>query len=161
MQTKRVLLRFLLFALAGMLMEVFFTAAGALIHDGNWNMHGHSSPWMMMDYGLLGIVLMPIARPLIRRGVALPFRAAVYMAGIFFVEFVSGWVFDVCGLVIWDYSHLPLNLCGYITLLYIPCWYATGLVVEYLYRRFDAFALVLAAGVSPEELEPLVNNGGR
>ena len=58
------------------------------------------------------------------------FVVIVYMAGIFAVEFVSGWIFEVCGLVIWDYSHLKWNLFGYITALYVPVWYAAGLVVE-------------------------------
>ena len=55
LQTKRALGRFILFALLGLLAEVFFTAAGTLIR-GDWNMHGLSSPWMMFDYGLLGLV---------------------------------------------------------------------------------------------------------
>ena len=49
--TARASLRFFLFALLGLLMEVFFTAASELL-DGDWNMHGKTSPWMMIDYGL-------------------------------------------------------------------------------------------------------------
>lgn len=152
--TKRVIGRCVIFALLGLLSEVFFTAGIRLAH-GNWNMHGCSSPWMMVDYGLLGILLMPMARPLIRRGVPLPLRAVVYMVAIFAVELVSGWIFDLCGLAIWDYSSLPYNLFGYITALYIPCWYGAGLVVEYLYRKVDACALVLALGWHAARLEAL------
>lgn len=144
--------RFLLFALLGLLIEVFFTAAHEL-RGGNWNMHGRTSPWMMLDYGLLGILLMPIARPLIAWGVPLVLRAAVYMAGIFIVEYISGLIFVQFGLVIWDYSDKPYNLHGQITLLYAPYWYALGLVVEAIYRRIDAMALVLARGWTRQDLE--------
>lgn len=154
MKAKRVIWRFVIFALMGMLAEVFFGASGAVAR-GNWNMHGHSSPWMMFDYGLLGIALMPVARPLIRLGIPLALRAAVYMAAIFFVEFVTGWLFDLCGLTIWDYTHMPYNLCGYITLLYAPIWYALGLVAEFLYRKVDALAMTLSLGLSAERLEAM------
>ena len=148
-ESKRVLWRVILFAWAGMLMEVFFTAAFAF-KSGNWSLHGHSSPWMMLDYGLLGVALMPLAGPLIRCGVPLAVRAGVYMLGIFAVELVSGWVFDWCGLSIWDYSRLPCNLHGYVTLLYAPLWYGLGLCLESLYRRIDAMARVLALGLTAE-----------
>ena len=155
MQTKRVLLRFLIFALIGLLIEVFFTAAGRLAH-GDWNAHGHTSPIMMLDYGLLGVVLMPIARPFIKRGVPLVFRAVVYMLGIFVVEYVSGIIFTWgFGLRIWNYSNLPFNLHGQITLLYAPFWWGLGLFAEYLYRKVDAVAVLLLRGVTAEELEAL------
>jgi len=152
LQTKRTLMRFLIFALFGLLTEVFFTAIGDH-RPGNWNFCGFTSPWMMFDYGLMGLVLMPMARPMIRRHIPLALRAVIYMLCIFLVEFVSGWIFDLCGIEIWDYSHLPLNLCGYITLTYIPFWYAYGLAAEYLYRKFDAFALVWAAGLTADDIQ--------
>lgn len=144
---KRALVRFLLFAGIGLLLEVFFTASMQLSR-GNWNMHGRTSPWMMLDYGLLGVALMPIARPLIRHGIPLPVRAAVYAVGIYTVEYVSGVLFTACGLRIWDYSHLPLSLHGQITLLYAPLWYGLGLVVEWLHARVDACAGMLLKGAS-------------
>ena len=152
LQTKRVVTRFLIFGFLGMLMEVCFGALAAL-KNGNWNMHGHSSPWMMIDYGLIGVILMPMARPLIRKKIPLVFRAVVYMLAIFLVEFVSGWIFDLCGLEIWDYSSLPYNLYGYITLVFVPYWYGLGLVVEYLYRKVDTVALVLLLGLRAEDIE--------
>jgi len=149
---KRALGRFIIFALLGLLFEVFFTSAAAL-RSGNWNMHGQTSPWMMFDYGLLGLVLMYIARPMIRRGVPLVARAVVYMIGIFAVEFASGWVFEVCGLRIWGYEHLPWNLCGYITAVYIPLWYVLGLAAELLYRKVDMVSLALVRGLTAERVE--------
>lgn len=149
--SKRVLLRFFIFALIGLLIEVFFTASGKLMR-GQWSSHGHTSPLMMVDYGLLGVVLMPIGMPLKRKGVPLALRAVVYMVGIFFIEFVSGWLFDLCGIKIWDYSHKPLNFYGYITLTYAPFWYALGLGAEYLYQKVDSMAVTLLLGLNADTL---------
>jgi hypothetical protein len=44
---------------------------------------------------------------------------------------------------IWDYSKKPLNLYGYITLMYAPFWYALGLAAEWLNGKFDMIAWVL------------------
>lgn len=152
MNIKRAAVRFLLFALLGLLMEVFFTATGSLV-SGNWNLTGKTSPWMMLDYGLLGVLVEPISGPLIRRGVPLVLRAAVYMLGIFIIEYFSGLLFVAMGLRIWDYSHLAYNLHGQITLLYAPFWYGLGLGVEFLYRRVDAIAVLLIRGLSAEQIE--------
>ena len=154
MNYRRAAMRVLLFALIGLLMEVFFTSTAALIR-GNWNWHGGTSPWMMLDYGILGLAVGPIAGALKARRVPLALRAVVYMLGIFFVEYVSGVLFTACGLHIWDYSDLPWNLQGQITATYAPAWYALGLGVEYLYRRVDACAVVLLRGFSAEELEQM------
>lgn len=152
MQTKRAVTRFFLFALLGLLMEVFFTATGSLV-SGNWNLTGKTSPWMMIDYGLLGVLLEPIGGPLIRRGIPLFIRAACYMVLIFVVEYFSGLMFVAMGLKIWDYSHLSYNLHGQITLLYAPFWYALGFGCEFLYRKIDAIAVLLLRGLTADQLE--------
>lgn len=150
--TKRVLVRFLIFAMIGLLIEVFFTSIGK-IAAGRLSYHGHTSPLMMIDYGLLGVVTLPMARPMIRRGIPLFLRAVVYMCGIFFIEFVSGWIFDLCGIHIWDYSNHALNLHGYITLAYAPFWYTLGLFVEWLHKKVDAVAVLLVSGITAEQIE--------
>ncbi|MBN2377498.1 MAG: hypothetical protein JXD22_13940 [Sedimentisphaerales bacterium] len=148
---KRAFIRFMIFGLLGLLFEV---TLGAILRlkGGNYNLRGSTSIWMILDYGLLGLVLMPIARPLIKRKIPLPFRAVVYMLGIYLVEFVSGWLFDICSIEIWDYSNYSWNLYGYITLWYLPLWYAIGLVAEYLYRKVDLCAVVLLSGRDAETL---------
>ena len=96
LQAKRGLTRFAIFAMLGLLFEVVFTWIVEGVARGQWNYHGHTCPLMIFDYGLLGLVLMPMARPMIHRGVPLAARAIVYMIGIFLVEYVSGWVFVLC-----------------------------------------------------------------
>ena len=152
MQTyKRMLLRVLLFALLGLVFEVFFTDLGALLH-GKIGRYGNTSLLMMLDYGLLGLAVGPIAEALKRRRVPLVLRAVVYMVGIFFIEYSSGRLFTACGWTIWDYSALKWNLHGQITLLYAPIWYGLGLGVEFLYGRVDACAAVLQRGLTAEQI---------
>ena len=152
MQTKRVITRFFIFALIGLLMEVFFGAILKLV-EGDWNMRGGSSPWMMIDYGLLGVLTAPIRDALLRKGIPFVGRAFVYMLGIFLIEYVSGIAFTAAGLRIWDYSTYAYNLHGQITLLYAPLWFGLGLGVEFLYRKVDAIAVLLLRGLSAEDLE--------
>jgi hypothetical protein len=148
---KHMLLRVLLFALLGLVFEVFFTDLGALLR-GEIGRHGNTSLLMMLDYGILGLAVGPVAEALKRRRVPLALRAVVYMFGIFFVEYASGRLFTACGWTIWDYSGLKWNLHGQITLLYAPVWYALGLGVELLYRRVDACAAVLLRGLTAEQV---------
>ena len=106
MKYRRAFVRFIMFAVLGLTMEVLFTGIGGLISYRNISMNGHSSPWMMIDYGLLGIITPWFRNPLKAKKVPLPFRAVVYMIGIFVVEYVSGIIFHkVLGLRIWDYSN--------------------------------------------------------
>ena len=153
---KRALLRVLIFALLGLVFEVFFTDLGALLH-GKIGRNGNTSLFMMLDYGILGVVLGPISEALKRRRVPLALRAAVYMLGIFFVEYTSGRLFTACGWTIWDYSALKWNLHGQITLLYAPVWYSLGLGVEFLYRRVDACAAVLLRGLTADQIVAVGN----
>jgi uncharacterized membrane protein len=154
MSCRRVAVRVLLFALLGLLIEVFYTAIASLVR-GHWDMRGGTSPWMMLDYGILGLAVGPISSALKARRIPLALRAVVYMLGIFLVEYVSGMLFTAFGLHIWDYSDLPWNLHGQITAMFIPLWYALGLFVEFLHRRVDACAVVLVRGISADALEEL------
>ncbi len=152
MQAKRVLARFLIFGMMGLLLEVFQGAVGDLLHM-DWDMRGHTSPWMILDYGLLGVVLMPIARPLIGKGIPLPLRAIVYMLGIFLVEYVSGIIFHkVFSLHVWNYDGMAYNLHGQIALQFVVPWYLIGLCAEYLHKKVDACAVVLARSLSTEQV---------
>ena len=148
---KRALLRVLLFALLGLVFEVFFTDLGAMLR-GRIGRHGNTSLLMMLDYGVLGLAVGPIAEALQRRRVPLALRALVYMFGIFCMEYLSGRLFTACGWNIWDYSGLKWNLQGQITLLYAPIWYFLGLWLEFLYRGVDACTAVLLRGLTAEQV---------
>ena len=84
---RRIAWRVLLFACLGLLLEVFFTAAWSAC-EGDRTLRSHTSPLMMLDYGLLGLLVGPVARRFARLPLAV--RAAFYMVGIFAVELASG-----------------------------------------------------------------------
>ncbi len=151
MKWKRVLLRIVLFACLGLLIEVFFTAGYALIR-GNWNMHGNSSPWMLIVYGLLGVLIRPVSEQFRRWRIPYLGRAFFYMVCIFAVEYMYGVAFDMAGLRIWDYSNYAWNLHGHITLVYTPFWFFLALWLEYLHKKLDACAVVMAAGYSADDI---------
>ncbi|MBI1319777.1 MAG: hypothetical protein GC168_12645 [Candidatus Hydrogenedens sp.] len=151
---KRILTRWFLFACIGLLIEVFFTGILHFI-GGDRSAMSKTSPWMMIDYGMLGVVIWPIKEALEKRGVPLAGRAFVYMLGIFVIEYVSGIAFNMAGIHIWDYSNhaiplggrsIPMHLHGQITAFYAPLWYALGFVLEWLHRRVDAVAVLLLTG---------------
>ncbi len=48
--------RFMLFACIGLLMEVTLGAVVGLVH-GDYNLRGSTCLWMILDYGLLGVLL--------------------------------------------------------------------------------------------------------
>lgn len=157
---KRVFFRWLLFGMLGMIFEVC-VMAWAVGRDGNLSLRGASSPWMLPIYGLIGIVLEPISQPLIKRRVPLPLRAVVYMLLIFAVEYVSGMIFLYFGInqrgadnmhTVWDYGGTRYNLHGQIALEMAPTWYVFGLTLEFLYKRIDACAAVLALRLSGDTL---------
>ena len=93
-----------------------------------------TSPWMMIDYGMLGVVIWPIKEFLEKRGVPLAARAFVYMVGIFVIRNTSpGIAFNAVGIEIWNYSHhsvtlggttIPMHIHGQITAFYAPLWFA-------------------------------------
>lgn len=140
--SKLIFWRFVLLGLFGLLLEVFFTALMGLRH-GDVNLQGKTSLWMMIDYGLIGLLYPPIHGLLLKMGMARFLRAGMYMGLIFLVEYVSGRIFVSFGLQLWDYSHLPYNLDGQITLLYAPLWYTLGYSLEWLFPKFDRVASCL------------------
>ena len=152
--SRRVLFRFVLFGLMGLLFEVL-TGSVMKAWKGDWNLHGATSPWMILDYGLFAVLLMPAAEWLKRRRVPLAGRAFAYMLLIYAVEYASGHLFTVCGLRIWNYRWLTYHFQEQIALEFAPVWYAMGLAAEFLYGRVDACAVVLALGVKADEIKKL------
>lgn len=134
--------RFMLFACIGLLMEVTLGAAVGLVH-GDYNLRGSTCLWMILDYGLLGVLLAPIRDRLIRLRVPLLARGVVYMLLIYMVEYISGVIFTAAGLHIWDYHCHTYQLHGHIALVYAPLWYVLGLFAECIYGKIHACAEIL------------------
>ena len=70
--------------------------------------------------------------------------------GIFVIEFLSGLILNRgLGLNLWDYSHLPLNIMGQITLLFAPIWL---IIVPFAIFLDDQLRYVLFNGCKPYRL---------
>lgn len=96
-----------------------------------WRHHTH---WSMFPVGGLCFdIIGGIHRRLSHRG-AIP-RCAMCAAAVTVVELVSGCVLNLgLGLDVWDYSRLPLNICGQVCLLYTGFWMVLSGVVRPVYE---------------------------
>jgi len=124
-------IRFCIYGLLGWCWEVAWTAARDKISgkQKDWRLLGHSYLWMFPIYGLLAPLGEPIHDTL--RPHFWLWRGLVYLAGIWAVEYVTGWVLrKLTGKCPWDYSHLRWNIQGIITLEYAPVWFVFGLCFE-------------------------------
>ncbi len=139
--------RFMLFACMGLLLEVTLCAVLGLFR-GSFLLRGRTSLWMIFDYGLFAIILMPIKHRLVTWRLPFLARGVVYMLLIYLVEYVSGALFTAVGLRVWNYQgDYQYQLHGHIALAYAPLWYGLGLVAEKIYDRMDACARIFAQGV--------------
>lgn len=98
----------------------------------------HSSIWMIMIYGL-AIFLEPIQSMLKNKKWFI--RGIVYMLGIFFAEYITGYILDIFNIQVWHYTD-SLNLHGYITLSFAPLWFIAGLFFEKVRNWLDNVATI-------------------
>lgn len=117
---------FILCGLMGWCLEVFWTGLTSL-QRRQMKLMGRSSFWMFPIYAMAAF-LGPISRLL--QGKSVWFRGALYAAGIYLVEFLSGSWLKKYGLCPWDYSKARLNYKGVIRLDFLPVWFLTGLLYE-------------------------------
>ena len=106
-------------------MEVFWTGIASLF-KGDANLMAHSSIWMIVIYGL-AIFLEPIQSILKNKNWFI--RGIIYMILIFVVEYIAGFVLDVIGIKVWQYTD-NLSIHGYITFSFAPLWFMAGLFFE-------------------------------
>ena len=126
------ILKFVLFGAAGLMMEVFWTGMGSLINKDR-RATSKTSIWMFFIYGATAFMT-----PLIH--VIQPFpwfiRGLVYAAAIFLIEYTAGITMKAAKMCPWDYSHTRYNVHGVIRLDYAPVWVAVGLIKEFLYFNY-------------------------
>ena len=59
-------------------------------------------------------------------------RGLIYVAGIFVVEYIAGWIIErLTGTIPWDYSDRRWHLHGKIRLDYAPVWFCFGMFLEH------------------------------
>lgn len=142
------------FGCFGIAAEIFFTAVfgyhsettgilgvikGAQDSGIDWRLMGGSYVWMFPIYGLSGWLFPVIMRLIIKYPI--PVRMTVYMAGIYLVELISGWLLDMLiGSCPWDYKG-P-HIFKYINPPHAPAWMLMGFGIEKIIHFFDGVLIV-------------------
>lgn len=129
------LLKYIIYGLSGLLMEVFWTGILSFI-SGNLALTGHTYIWMFFIYGL-AILLEPIHDKIRSENIVI--RGIVWTALVYTIEFFSGLFLDLLiGFCPWDYSKSTnYTILGYIRLDYFPAWFIVGLFFEKYHDFLD------------------------
>jgi uncharacterized membrane protein len=124
--------RFLLYGAFGCCLEVFFTGIKQLARSRfrDWSLQGRTFIWMFPIYGLAAFLFEPLHDAL--RSVIWPLRGLIYTAGVYMVEYASGFLLkQITGRCPWDYSgRARFHFHGFVRWDYAPFWFALGLVLE-------------------------------
>jgi uncharacterized membrane protein len=83
---------------------------------------------MVIVYGL-GAYCLGLLR------VAIPFKLVfipVCTVSIFIIEYVSGWIFRLLNIKIWDYSHARFSIHGLVRIDYLPFWFMVAVAFDLL-----------------------------
>ena len=103
---------------------------------------GYSHPSMFLAGGLC-FVLIGMINHYFPWSLGIAQQALIGAAIITFIELACGLIVNIwLGLDIWDYSHLPLNFIGQISLLFFFLWIPLAVVAIFLddwlrYKLFD------------------------
>lgn len=135
--TVNIMKRYFIYGFIGCSMEVFWTGISSLF-KGDTALMAHSSIWMITIYGL-AIFLEPIQNLL--RDKSWFLRGIIYMIGIFFAEYITGYILDIFNIQVWHYTD-KLNINGYVTLSFAPLWFMAGLFFEKVRKWLDSVAVV-------------------
>jgi hypothetical protein len=135
--------RLLFYASLGVAGEVAFTAVCARLgirltpdlDDAearrSWRLKGHSFLWMFPIYGVGLLGFEPVHDML--RTAAWPLRGAVYVAGLYAIEFAAGAsLVALTGDHVWRWRGRRA-VAGHIHLAMAPLWFLAGLVLEPLH----------------------------
>lgn len=120
------LIRYIIYGLIGMNMEIFWTGLSE-IRMHSKNLVGHTSLWMFLIYGLAAFTLEPLHNLIQNENIF--FRGCSYATIIFLIEFFSGYILRLFGIEAWHYTT-PLSVMGLIRLDYAPIWFIVGLIFE-------------------------------
>lgn len=84
---------------------------------------GHSSLWMFLVGGLLGLTLGKMNEIKTTRNLIYPFNILAGAAMITLNELISGIILNIwLGFDIWDYSSAAYNFLGQIDIVHSLCW---------------------------------------
>ena len=102
---------------------------------------------MLPLYGFGALLFEPAHEAL--RAQAWLVRGAIYMLGIFAVEYLAGFTLErATGRCPWDYSYNRTSIGGYIRLDYAPVWFVFGLGLERVHDLVRALESPLRAALA-------------
>ena len=133
------MIRFIIYGLLGWNIEVVWTGFCGLL-SGDINLVGRTSLWMFLIYGGGGLLLEKVWYRInhlnrFERGI-------VWMLLIFAVEFISGGVLRLIGIVPWQYNSL-FSVAGLIRLDYGPLWFVVGLIFEKVNEYIEQIIMII------------------
>ena len=100
---------------------------GGIIYYGVellWRGHSH---WTMMIVGGLSFIFCGIINEILSWNTPFWIQCIIGSICITTIEFISGCIINLeCGLGVWDYSNLPLNIMGQICILFSFFWVILG-----------------------------------
>jgi len=121
--------RFLAYGLAGLGIEIAFTAVGRTLRLRDRRLVGHTYLWMLPIYGGGGLLLERLHARSLRHPAA---RALLSTLAIYAIEYGSGSLLHrALGACPWRYRR-GAALGGFVRLDYAPFWYAAALLFEIL-----------------------------
>ncbi|MBS4536065.1 hypothetical protein GOQ29_10610 [Clostridium sp. D2Q-14] len=123
------LIKFIVYGLLGLLIEIFFTGIMSLIKSKDFTLIGHTYIWMFFIYGS-AVFLEKIHDTIRNKNFII--RGGIWSLVIFVIEFITGFLLEkIIGICPWDYSgNSPYTILGYIRLDYLPYWFILGLLFE-------------------------------
>ena len=105
------------------LQEIFLFIVGGIVYYGIeiiWRGYSHIS---MMILGGLCFVVIGLINELFSYEMKFEYQVVIGDVIVTLLEFVAGFILNIkMGLNIWDYSNVPLNICGQICVPYMFLW---------------------------------------
>lgn len=121
--------------------ELFiFAVMGCIYSNIELIFRGFTSPYMIIVGGICGVLIGLINN--IYPNKKLWAQCLIGMFIVTTLEFVSGYILNIkMGLDIWDYSNLPFNFKGQISLLFCIFWFFLSIVAIWLddYLRYKFY----------------------
>lgn len=105
------------------LQELFLFLFGGIVYYGIeivWRGHSHIS---MMVLGGLCFIIIGLINELFSYEMKFEYQVIIGDLVVTFLELIAGFILNIqMGLNIWDYSNVPLNVCGQICVPYMFLW---------------------------------------
>lgn len=106
------------------LKHIILFSIGGLLYCGIEMLWRGRTHWTMFFVGGLCFILCGSINEILDWQTPLWKQMLICAAGISLIEFISGVIINiVLKLNVWDYSHLPLNICGQVCLLFSFFWF--------------------------------------